>query len=93
MPVFRVVVLGMLFLGAVSSLDLVWGIADVTMGVMAVVNLLAVAPLAALVVRLLKDYQHQRRAGLEPVFTRDQMPDVRGVQCWEADRETAPERS
>ncbi len=92
-PVFRVVVLGMLFLGAVSSLDLVWGIADVTMGVMAVVKLLAVAPLAALVVRLLKDYQQQRRAGLEPVFTRDQMPDVRGVECWEADRETAPERS
>ncbi|WP_298177563.1 alanine/glycine:cation symporter family protein [Saccharomonospora sp.] len=92
-PIFRIVVLGMLFLGAVSSLELVWGIADVTMGVMAVVNLLAVAPLGALTIRLLKDYQQQRRAGLEPVFTRDRMPDVRGVQCWEVDRETAPERS
>jgi AGCS family alanine or glycine:cation symporter len=82
-PLFRVAVLGVLFLGAVSSLEVVWGIADVTMGVMAVVNLLAVAPLGALVLRLLRDYQQQRRDGLDPVFRRDSMPDVQGIQCWD----------
>ncbi len=97
-PVFRAVVLGMLFLGAVSSLNLVWSFADVTMGVMAVVNLIAVAPLGALVMRLLKDYQQQRREGLDPVFTRDKLPDVRGIQCWEKEREStdrapAPEQA
>jgi AGCS family alanine or glycine:cation symporter len=69
----------------------VWGIADVTMGVMAVVNLLAVAPLGALVVRLLRDYQQQRRAGLDPVFRRESMPDVRGIQCWDEPAERTTE--
>ncbi|EHR61598.1 alanine/glycine:cation symporter family protein [Saccharomonospora cyanea] len=91
-PLFRLAVLGVLFLGAVSSLEVVWSLADVTMGVMAVVNLLAVAPLGALVVRLLKDYQQQRRNGLDPVFTRDTMSDVRGIQCWENDPERTAEK-
>ncbi|SFP41455.1 alanine or glycine:cation symporter, AGCS family [Amycolatopsis arida] len=82
----RLVITGMLFLGAVASLDVVWSVADVTMGVMAVVNMVAIAPLGALTLRLLKDYQEQRRQGLDPVFTRDRMPDLRGVQCWESDR-------
>ncbi|WP_197322120.1 sodium:alanine symporter family protein [Saccharomonospora sp. NB11] len=90
-PLFRLAVLGVLFLGAVSSLEVVWGIADVTMGVMAVVNLLAVAPLGALVVRLLRDYQQQRRAGLDPVFRRESMPDVRGIQCWDEPAERTTE--
>ncbi|MEY7974028.1 alanine/glycine:cation symporter family protein [Saccharomonospora xinjiangensis] len=91
-PVFRLAVLGMLYLGAVSSLDLVWSFADVTMGVMAVVNLLAVAPLGALVIRLLKDYERQRKDGLDPVFTRESMPDVRGIQCWDSGAERPAEK-
>lgn len=86
LTVLRLVIIGMLFLGAVASLDVVWSVADVTMGVMAVINLIAIAPLGALALRLLKDYQEQRRQGLDPVFTRDRMPDIAGVQCWESDR-------
>ncbi|GAB3475753.1 alanine/glycine:cation symporter family protein [Amycolatopsis cihanbeyliensis] len=86
LPIFRGVVIVILFLGAVASLELVWSVADVTMGVMAVVNLVAIAPLGMLAIRLLKDYQEQRRQGLDPVFTRDRLPDIQGVQCWEADR-------
>ncbi|EID56339.1 alanine/glycine:cation symporter family protein [Saccharomonospora xinjiangensis] len=91
-PLFRLTVLGMLYLGAVSSLDLVWSFADVTMGLMAVVNLLAVAPLGALVIRLLKDYEKQRKDGLDPVFTRESMPDVRGIQCWDSGVERSTEK-
>ena len=86
LTVLRLVIIGMLFLGAVASLDVVWSVADVTMGVMAMVNLIAIAPLGALAIRLLKDYQEQRKQGLDPVFTRDRLPDVEGVQCWEGDR-------
>ncbi|WP_019813174.1 alanine/glycine:cation symporter family protein [Saccharomonospora saliphila] len=87
LPVFRLVVIGMLFLGAVASLELVWDVADVTMGVMAVVNLVAIAPLGVLATRLLADYRQQRAQGIDPVFVRDRLPDVRGVQCWEAERD------
>ncbi|CAL9586966.1 Amino-acid carrier protein AlsT [Nocardiopsis dassonvillei] len=84
LPVYRAAVVAMVFLGAVASLDLVWSFADVTMGLMAVINLVAIAPLGALALRLLADYREQRRRGLDPVFTRDRMPDVTGIECWEA---------
>ncbi|WP_016698784.1 alanine/glycine:cation symporter family protein [Actinoalloteichus spitiensis] len=80
---YRIVVVGVLFLGAISSLELVWNLADVTMGVMAVINLIAIAPLGAVAMRLLRDYEAQRRQGLDPVFTRDRLPDVQNVACWE----------
>lgn len=95
LTVYRFAVVGMMFLGAITSLDLVWSLADVTMGVMAMINLLAIAPLGVLAMRLLADYLQQRRRGLDPVFTQDLMPDVAGIQCWEpraVEREREGER-
>lgn len=92
---YRSAVVGMMFLGAVGSLDLVWSLADVTMGIMAVINLVAIAPLGVLAIRLLSDYQDQRSKGLDPVFSRDRLPDVAGIQCWEPEPRQAsvPDRT
>lgn len=60
------------------------------MGLMALVNLVAITPLAVIAFRLLKDYNEQRRQGIDPVFTRDRMPDLRGVECWEPREEAEP---
>jgi AGCS family alanine or glycine:cation symporter len=77
--------------GSVAAASLVWTLADAIMGVMAVINLVAVALLSGLVFRLLRDYSNQRREGLDPVFTRALLPDVRGIECWEdADSVTGP---
>ncbi|ATL28686.1 alanine/glycine:cation symporter family protein [Streptomyces formicae] len=84
LPSYRVLVLATVFLGALGSVGVVWNLADVFMGFMALVNLLAIIPLSTIAFRLLDDYLAQRRAGLDPVFTRDRMPGLRGVQCWEA---------
>jgi AGCS family alanine or glycine:cation symporter len=70
------------FLGSIGSIGLVWTLSDTTMGFMALVNLAAVVPLAGVAVKLLKDYTDQRRQGLDPVFTRDRLPGLPGVQCW-----------
>lgn len=80
--VYKVVFLVATFLGCLGSIDLIWTLADTTMGLMALVNLIAITPLTVIACRLLKDYNEQRRQGLDPVFTRDRLPDVRGVQCW-----------
>ncbi|MFD6950359.1 sodium:alanine symporter [Nocardiopsis sp. TSRI0078] len=81
---YKVVFLIASFLGALGSIDLVWTLADTTMGMMALVNLIAITPLAATAARLLKDYTDQRRQGIDPVFTRDRLTGVRGsVECWE----------
>ncbi|MET8750037.1 alanine/glycine:cation symporter family protein [Streptomyces sp. NPDC004667] len=83
LPSYRVLVLSAVVAGSLGSVAVVWNLADVFMGLMALVNLLAILPLSAIAFRLLDDYLAQRRAGLDPVFTRDRMPDLRGVQCWD----------
>ncbi|MBN7793747.1 alanine/glycine:cation symporter family protein [Microbacterium esteraromaticum] len=72
-----------IFVGSIASADLIWSTADGVMGIMALVNLIAIALLSGVAFRLLRDFLDQRRAGLDPVFTRERMPDVTGIQCWE----------
>ncbi len=83
LTVFRVVVVAVVFLGSIASADLIWSTADGIMGVMAIVNLIAIGLLSGIAFKLLKDYSDQRRAGLDPVFTRERLPEVSGIQCWE----------
>ncbi|GAB3482533.1 alanine/glycine:cation symporter family protein [Nocardiopsis coralliicola] len=80
---FQGVFLAATFLGAIGSVDIVWSLADTTMGFMALVNLLALVPLGGIAALLLKDYMMQRSQGLDPVFTRDRIPGLRNVECWE----------
>lgn len=80
---YRVLVVAIIFLGSIASADIIWNTADGIMGLMAVVNLVAIALLSGIAFKLLRDYSDQRRAGLDPVFTRARMPEVTGIQCWE----------
>ncbi|UNK70584.1 alanine/glycine:cation symporter family protein [Microbacterium sp. H1-D42] len=80
---YRVLAVVAILVGSVASADLIWNTADGIMGLMALVNLVAIALLSGIAFKLLRDYLEQRRAGLDPVFTRERMPDVTGIQCWE----------
>ncbi|MGB3699067.1 MAG: alanine/glycine:cation symporter family protein [Gordonia sp. (in: high G+C Gram-positive bacteria)] len=80
---YRVLVVVAVLLGSVASADLIWNSADAVMGVMALINLVAIAALSPIAFRLLRDYRAQRANGRDPVFTRDRMSDIRGVSCWE----------
>lgn len=80
---YRVLVVAIVFLGSIASADIIWNTADGIMGLMALVNLIAIALLSGIAFKLLRDYSQQRRAGLDPVFTRARMPEVTGIQCWE----------
>ncbi|MFT2817850.1 alanine/glycine:cation symporter family protein [Leifsonia sp. A12D58] len=79
---YRVVAVAVVFLGSIASADLIWNTADGIMGVMALVNLVAIALLSGVAFKLLKDYTRQRRLGKDPVFTRDLLPGVTGIECW-----------
>ncbi|MBW1603719.1 alanine:cation symporter family protein [Streptomyces sp. JJ66] len=83
MTAYRGAVLLCVALGAMGSVKLVWSLGDITMGAMAMVNLLSILPLSVIAFKLLADYQAQRRAGLDPVFTRDRIPGLTGVECWD----------
>ena len=82
--VFRILCCTMVMLGALSSLDLVWGIADICMGLMAIFNLIAITLLGKYAFRLLDDYRSQKRNGIkDPVFTKDKMKDIeQDIECW-----------
>lgn len=60
---YRLAVVAMVYLGAIMSLDLVWGFADITMAMMTLCNLAAIFMLGKYAIILLKDYQRQRREG------------------------------
>lgn len=79
----RVLVVVAVFVGSIAAASLIWNVADGVMGLMALINLVAVVWLSPIAMRLIKDYTRQRRAGRDPVFTRDLLPDIGGIECWE----------
>ena len=63
--------------GAVVDLKDVLAFADITMTMLAFVNLIALAMLFKIVKRILGDYDAQRRAGIKtPVFDSSKFPDL-----------------
>jgi AGCS family alanine or glycine:cation symporter len=80
---FRIISGSMVMFGALASLDLVWGIADICMGLMAIFNLIAITILGKYAFRLLDDYRSQKRNGIkDPVFTKDKMKDIeQDIEC------------
>ncbi|UUD63734.1 alanine:cation symporter family protein [Pseudomonas seleniipraecipitans] len=83
LQLFRVLVLAFVMIGSVVKVSVVWSMADVFMPLLALTNLIAILPLAGIVARLLKHYRAQRAQGVEPVFHRDDMPDLKNIECWD----------
>ena len=72
---FRVLVLGMVMFGSVASVPLVWDMADVSMGVMALINLVAIFLLRHKAVAAWRDFRSQVAQGVAmPKFSRDVLP-------------------
>ncbi|GGF16838.1 sodium:alanine symporter [Halobacillus andaensis] len=80
--IYRLATLGMVMFGAVASLDLVWALADVFMGLMTVINMYAVIRLSKIVFHVLSDYMEQRKANKDPVFEPSRLG-ISGTETWE----------
>ena len=82
---YRLLVGGMVMFGALATLEVAWGLADITMGLMTLCNLTAIALLGKYAFRLLDDYRTQKRAGIkEPVFTAGRLKEVeKDLDCWQ----------
>ncbi len=70
--IFRLLVLGAIALGATSKLATVWDIADIAMGFMALVNLVAIVLLGKWAFAALRNYHSQAEAGEDPEFLADE---------------------
>ncbi|MEE4202939.1 MAG: alanine/glycine:cation symporter family protein [Halieaceae bacterium] len=73
--VFRCSVLGMIAWASVQDLGTVFSFADLTMALLALTNLAAMWKLYPLGLRLLSDFEAQRKQGQTPVFVMSQMPE------------------
>ena len=84
--VFRVLVVGFVFFGSVAKVQLVWDLADVFMGIMAFINLIAILMLWKIAKKVLDNYLTQRKAGKNPVFYADEIEGLDNTECWGRDR-------
>ena len=83
LTIFRVLVCVAVVGGAIGSIDLVWSLADLFMAFMATINLIALIPLAKIAMKLMKNYTDQKKQGLDPVFSRDDIPEAKNVSEWD----------
>jgi len=72
--VLRLACLGMVVWGALQTVATVFAFADASMGLMAIINLVAVLLLSGTVVALTRDYFQQRATGAEPRFVSRNFP-------------------
>ena len=83
MLIFRIVTVACVFLGSVAKLAFVWNIADVSMGIMALMNIIVIAILSPKAVAIIKDYIKQRKEGKNPVFRAKDIPGLENTECWD----------
>lgn len=66
--VFRVILILIVLVGATRSSAAAWNTADIGVGIMCWINLIALLVLSGIAARLLKDYERQKKLGIDPVF-------------------------
>ena len=87
---YRILVAAMVLFGSMASMDLVWNIADVFMGLMAILNLIAIVLLGKIAIKALQDYTAQKKAGKNPVFYASSIPELGDeVEEWREDEKEA----
>lgn len=71
--------------GAFMSLERAFSIVDICMGLMTLVNLVAIFLLFPKAKRLFEDYKHQRKITKSPIFKKTVLSkhDQQDIECWE----------
>lgn len=66
--VIRLIVTLIVFFGATRNLATAWDIADIGIGIMCWINFVALLVLSPKAIKILKDYERQKKLGIDPVF-------------------------
>ncbi|WP_274308989.1 alanine/glycine:cation symporter family protein [Solibacillus daqui] len=85
--VFRIFVVLFVMFGSVAKVQVVWDLADLFMGIMAIINLIAILLLWKVAKPVINDYLNQRKQGKDPVFYTKNVPEIGEVECWREDEE------
>lgn len=82
-PMFaiKVILLAATFYGAVKTANLAWALGDVGLGIMVWLNVIAILILYKPAIIALKDYEEQKRQGLDPVFDPEKLG-IKNADYW-----------
>ncbi|MBS4192117.1 alanine:cation symporter family protein [Bacillus sp. FJAT-49705] len=80
--ILKIVLLVSTFYGAVRTADLAWAFGDAGLGIMVWLNMIAIVILAKPALVALKDYEQQKKQGLDPVFNSTKLG-IKNADYWE----------
>ncbi|MEG0307182.1 MAG: alanine/glycine:cation symporter family protein [Clostridium sp.] len=80
---FRSFVVVTVFTGSLTSIDIVWNLADLFMALMAVVNLFSIVLLGKYAFAALDDYSLQKKNGKDPTFKASSIPGLENTESWD----------
>jgi AGCS family alanine or glycine:cation symporter len=86
LTIIKFVLLGAVFYGTVRTADLAWGLGDIGLGIMAGLNIIGILILYFMgqpALRALKDYEEQRKAGVEKYTFDPKKLGIRNADFWE----------
>jgi alanine or glycine:cation symporter, AGCS family len=86
--VLKVVILGVVFYGCVKTAKLAWTLGDIGVGSMAWLNIIAILLLTKPALKVLKDFEEQKKAGKDPVFDPVKLG-ITGADFWEKEYPTS----
>ncbi|WP_144453443.1 sodium:alanine symporter family protein [Bacillus subtilis] len=87
--IYRIAVIAMVVYGSLSGFQIVWDMADLFMGIMALINLIVITLLSNVAYKVYKDYAKQRKQGLDPVFKAKNIPGLKNAETWEDEKQEA----
>ncbi|OGO79394.1 MAG: sodium:alanine symporter [Clostridiales bacterium GWB2_37_7] len=80
--IFKAILCAMVFIGTISSADVVWNFGSAGVGAMAWFNIVAILLLTKPGVATLKDYEAQKKLGIDPVFIPSKLG-IKGAEIWD----------
>ena len=86
LTIIKFVLLGAVFYGTVRTADLAWGLGDIGLGIMAGLNIVGILLLYFMgqpAIRALKDYEKQRKAGVEEYTFDPRKLGIKNADFWE----------
>jgi len=78
----RIVLLIMVVVGSVNSAGSAWALGDIGVGLMAWLNIIAIIALTKPGLATLRDYEAQKKQGLDPVFEPSKLG-IKNAEIWE----------
>ena len=80
--VFRIFATVVVFIGSIATAGLVWNLADMTQGLMVLVNMPVILILMNTATNCLKDYCRQKKEGKDPVFKAENIGIKEDLDFW-----------